>query len=95
MAAIRLEEDAELKIPSLLSTGDRLQVIGEKIKQIQVEIFRLEVIQKMNGHKNSDLVPGADQTYDTQRTVYIDGLKRIEICYPDYVDLILGAPTGA
>lgn len=94
MVGIRLEDDQEFRTPSLLTVNDRLQVIGEKVKQIQVEMFKLEVVQKMNGHRDDDLVPGSDQTYVAQMNVYSDGLKRIEIGYPDYIDLMLGSQKG-
>lgn len=91
--AIRLEEDAS-RIPSMLSAQDEFRIIGEQVKQIQAEMFRLEVIMRMNGNRESDLVPGSDQTYKAQLDVYMAGLKRIEVCYPDFTDLMLGTQRG-
>lgn len=92
--AIRPEEDDAPRIPSMLSSQDKFRIIGEQVKQIQAEVFRLEVVMRMNGNREGDLVPGSDQTYKTQLDVYMAGLKRIEVCYPDFTDLMLGAQRG-
>jgi hypothetical protein len=92
--AIRLEEEDAPRLPSLLSAQEKFSIIGEQVKQIQAEMFRLEVVQRMNNHRESDLVPGSDQTYQAQLDAYHSGLKRIEVCYPDFIDLVLGAKRG-
>jgi hypothetical protein len=81
-------------MPALLGVQDRAQMVAEKIKQVQAEMFKLELVQAMNGHVASDLVPGSDQTYGEQRQVYTAGLLKIQDAYPDLVDLIRGAARG-
>ncbi len=92
--AIRLEEGDTPFVPSMLTRRDEFTIIGEQVKQIQAEMFRLEVIMHTNGHREIDLVPGSDQAYKTQFDVYKAGLKRIEVCYPDFIDSLLGAQRG-
>ncbi len=91
---IRLEDEGVPSIPSVLSEQDKFQIIGDQVKQIQAEMFRLEVVQKMNGHRGSDVVPGSDQTYSVQSEAYSTALKRIEVCYPEFTNTVLGAQRG-
>lgn len=93
--AIRLEEEDTPRIPSLLSAQDEFGIVGEQVKNIQAEMFRLEVIRHMNGHSDNNLVPGSDQTYGAQLDTYQAALKRIEVCYPDFTQAVLGAKRGA
>lgn len=79
----------------MLTEQDRFNIIGEQVKKIQAESMRLEVLMRMNGHRDSDAVPGSDQTYKVQFDAYQTALKRIEVCYPDFTDLVLGATRGA
>ncbi len=92
--SFRLEEEGVHSLPSMLSAQDKFGLVGEQVKQIQAEIYRLEVVQRMNDHREDDLVPGSDQTYRMQYNTYNSALKRIEVCYPEFTDTILGAQRG-
>lgn len=83
-------EDGGLDVPLLLSTSDQLGMIGEMVRQVQSELFRLEVTQAMNGHRTSDVVPGATQTYAHQRDILELGLYRLQNAYPDHIKLLKG-----
>lgn len=81
-------------LPDLVSTNERVTIVAEAIKQIQVETFRLEVTQTLNGHKHTDVVPGSSLSYDEQRDVYKLGLGRLNICYPTYIEIIGDSARG-
>lgn len=90
MGPIRPEDGDSLFVPNLLTTHDQLQIIGEMIKQVQAELFRLEVTQAMNGHKESEVVPGSSQQYVKQREILESGLLRLQNAYPDHINLLKG-----
>lgn len=69
-------------------------MVADAIKQIQAEIFRLEVTQTLNGHKHTDQVPGSQVSYEEQRNLYNSGLERLQVCYPMYTEIIGGSARG-
>ena len=83
-----------MKLPQLVSNNDKAYIIVEVVKQIQAELFRLEVTQTTNGHRYTDVVPGSQSSYDDQRNFLNASLNRIQVCYPEYVDIIGSSARG-
>ena len=92
--SIRPEISGDVELPRLITLADEALIVGEAIKQIQVELFRLEVNQKMNGHSNTDLMPGSERTYVQEQDVYNVALQRLMIAYPDVISNLKDSAKG-
>jgi hypothetical protein len=82
------------KLPRLITMADEVLIVGEAIKQIQVELFRLEVNQRMNGHSDADLMPGSERTYVQEQDVYNIALQRLMLAYPDVISNLEDSAKG-
>lgn len=92
--SIRPEISGDVELPRLITLADEALIVGEAIKQIQVELFRLEVNQKMNGHSNTDLMPGSERTYVQEQDVYNVALQRLMLAYPDVISNLKDSAKG-
>lgn len=92
--SIRPEISGDVELPRLITLVDEALIVGEAIKQIQVELFRLEVNQKMNGHSNTDLMPGSERTYVQEQDVYNVALQRLMLAYPDVISNLKDSAKG-
>lgn len=92
--SIRPEISGDVELPRLITLADEALIVGEAIKQIQVELFRLEVNQKMNGHSSTDLMPGSERTYVQEQDVYNVALQRLMLAYPDVISNLKDSAKG-
>ena len=82
------------ELPRLITMADEVLIVGEAIRQIQIELFRLEVNQRMNGHSNTDLMPGSERTYVQEQDVYNVALQRLMLAYPDVISNLKDSAKG-
>ena len=77
--------DEQVSVPDYVAPKEKAEFVRFTIKQLQLELFKLEVAMTANGDSTSDIMPGSDMTYNDRAKQNIAQIDRLKFAYPNLI----------
>jgi len=75
----------QVSVPDYVTKQDKAEFVRSTIRQLQMELFKLEVAMTANGDNVNDRMPNSDMTYDDRARQSIAQIDKLRFAYPHLI----------
>lgn len=75
----------QVRVPDYVTNQDKAEFVRSTIRQLQMELFKLEVAMAANGDNVNDRMPNSDMTYDDRAKQSIAQIDKLRFAYPHLI----------